>query len=185
MSFLDRWRRVDEIELEVDQTEFQSLGSAIPLLKKFDYRPEATNLREQIIVPVENDFGNYDLTLTHDREASGLYLGAELHPAAPMNKELAVDLLRENGRLNNAKLALEANEGQDTYRILAINEIRTPQLTNEQVVDEIRSFDAAVTFEYRQIRGLASKNGIELPELPARNRGSGLTALPWEDETVE
>jgi hypothetical protein len=179
MTRLDRWlgRRGGEFEA----TPFESIDGALPMLRESSGVPITSKDEdgpghilymqgdrenpERAVIPVRNNFIEYDLMLTHDRGEEVLSLGVELHPSSPVNDGFVRDILLENPKLNNAKLGMELGSTHGLYRIVATSEMSTPALTNEQVSQQIRTFDRAVTFEYDQVHRLAEKNGIELPDV--------------------
>ncbi len=178
------WRRTGADDPDSGDSDF-SLQKAIPLISGIEHIEGISSETGQARVQITNHSGQYDLTLTHDTDADSLYLGVELYPAAPVTRDFAIELLQENQRLNHAKIAIEQNEGQDTYRILALGEVRTPDLSGDRLIDEIQSFDAAVTYEFGQIRQLADKAGVVLPELQARQNKVELAPIERDEGILD
>lgn len=179
MGLIDKWREGQKDEgAGFTATPFTSLRALFPDLEHDEtlsdtsptalirYFPATAHSAEEIVVPVRSGPVEYRLTMINDKRDEALSFGVELHPAAPMNVGFAQDLLQENAKLYKAKLALEANEGTPTFRILALSELPTPSLTNEQVRQQVRALNSAVLYESNQVKALADKNGLVLPALP-------------------
>ena len=152
---------------------FTTLHEALPVLAELNLDAQPGSFADQVILPVVNSDISYDMTITHVPASDAVYLGAQLGTVQDLPEPLALDILIENQFVNHAKLSINQQQGNDSYELVASTEIRTPFLTNEALLDNIRSFDSAVTFEYTQIRALATKHAVEILGMPQyRNLGS-------------
>lgn len=157
---VDDWRAAEP-------TRFTNLRDALSILQALDIEPETGAEVDKFILPIENPSISYEMTVTHVPSAHAVYLGAKVATVPELPLGFARDLLTENQFVSNAKLSIVQPEPRESqYEIVASYEIRTPFLSNEGLIDNLRAFDSAVTFEYGQVSALAEKNGVHLIEGP-------------------
>ncbi len=155
-------KRSDEWPDNQAPHRFNSLPETVPVLREMNLAPDVEVRYDQVIIPVENSNVHYDLTLTHAAEDNAVYLGGSLGTADRVSENFALALLNENDNLNHAKISVIREPEDGPYELRMTSELRTPYLSREHLLDEVRAFDSAVTFEYSQVRSLAAKEGIEI-----------------------
>ena len=102
-----RWfpRRVDP---EDDLKDEFHIDDAVAALEDLRFRPEPHEFGNGFDLTIVNDEDlTYGLTVTEDRSANSIYMGARMFPNIEVNDKFAKDLLVENQYLDHAKLALD------------------------------------------------------------------------------